>query len=91
MQPHLATPLQKTGGREFSLPAISSGTWILEHDSDCSPSEQQSLIEWLDTARQVQVIATAEPRLFDLVESGGFSDRLYYRLNMICLDFHLPA
>ena len=91
MEPHLATPVQKADGGEFSLPAISSGTWILEHVAACSSSQQQSLLEWLDTAPQVQVIATTEPRLFDLVQSGGFSDRLYYRLNTIYLDFHLPA
>jgi Sigma-54 interaction domain len=91
LQPHLATPVQRADASKFSLPAISSGTWILEHVAACSPSQQQSLYEWLDTARQVQVIATTEPRLIDLVESGGFSSRLYYRLNTIYLDFHLPA
>jgi Sigma-54 interaction domain len=91
MQPHLTTPVQKADGGAPSLPAISSGTLILEHVATCSPSQQQALLEWLDVARQVQVIATSERRLFDLVQRGAFSDRLYYRLNTIHLDFHLPA
>lgn len=92
LQPHLRAPVQKLSGSEFSLPCISEGTLILEHVATCSPSQQQALVEWLDTAaRQVQVIATTEPHLFELVERGGFSDRLYYRLNTVYLDFQLPA
>ena len=88
LQPHLRAPVQKLLGSEFSLPCISEGTLILEHVATCSPSQQQALVEWLDTAaKQVQVIATTEPHLFELVERGGFSDRLYYRLNMVHLDF----
>ena len=91
MQPHLTTPVQKAEPSELSLAGISSGTLILEHVAACSPSQQQALLEWIDTARQVQIIATTEFRLFDLMQRGGFSDRLYYRLNTIHLDFHLPV
>lgn len=90
LQPHLKTPIQKLLGSEFSVPCVSAGTLILEHVATCTPSQQQALLEWLDTAaRQVQVISTTEPRLFELVERGGFSDRLYYRLNTVHLDFQL--
>jgi transcriptional regulator of acetoin/glycerol metabolism len=92
LQPHLKAPVQKLLGSEFSLPGISAGTLILEHVATCSSSQQQALLEWLDaTARQVQVISTTEPRLFELVERGDFSDRLYYRLNTVHLDFQLPS
>lgn len=91
LQPHLKAPVQKLLGSELSLSCISAGTLILEHVATCSPSQQQTLLKWLDTAaRQVQVISVTEPRLFELVERGCFSDRLYYRLNTIHLDFHLP-
>ena len=90
LQPHLETPVQKLSGSDFSLPCISAGTLILEQVANCSASQQQALLRWLDTIpRQVRVIATAEPRLFDLVERGSFSDRLYYRLNTVRLDLQL--
>jgi Sigma-54 interaction domain len=92
LQPHLKAPVQKLLGSEFSLPCVSTGTLILEHVATCSPAQQQALLEWLDAAaRHVQVISTTEPRLFELVERGGFSDRLYYRLNTVHLDFQLPT
>jgi hypothetical protein len=87
--PHLRTPVQKLLAADFSLPCISAGTLILEQVDSCSESQQQTLLQWLDTAaNRVQVIATTGPRLFDLVERGSFSDRLYYRLNTVHLDFH---
>jgi DNA-binding NtrC family response regulator len=91
LQPHLKAPVHKLAGHDFSLPCISAGTLILEQVASCSTSQQQMLLEWLETAaRQVQVIATAEPDLFGLVERGSFSDRLYYRLNTVHLDLQLP-
>jgi transcriptional regulator of aromatic amino acid metabolism len=92
LQPHLGTPIQKSSGSDFSLPRISAGTLILEQVANCSAFEQEALLVWLDAiARQVQVIATADLCLFDLVERGRFSDRLYYRLNTVHLDLQLPS
>ena len=92
LQPHLKAPVQQVLGSEFSLPCISAGTLILEHVATCSPAQQQALLEWLDgTVSEVQVISTTEPRLFELVERGDFSDCLYYRLNTVHLDFQLPS
>jgi hypothetical protein len=91
LQPHLGTPIQKLSGGDFSLPCISAGTLILEQVANCSAFEQEALLVWLDAiARQVQVIATADLCLFDLVQRGSFSDRLYYRLNTVHLDLQSP-
>ncbi len=91
LQPHLKAPVQNWAGSEPSLPSMSAGTLILEEVAACSASQQEALLEWLGTTGgQVQVIATTDPRLFDMVESGSFSDRLYYRLNIVRLDFRFP-
>ena len=51
-------------------------------------SDQRRLAEVLnaDTALVRQVIATSGQSLFALVETGHFSETLYYRLNTIRLD-----
>ena len=38
----------------------------------------------------VQLIATTEERLFELVERGHFMEQLYYRLNIVFLDLSAP-
>jgi transcriptional regulator with PAS, ATPase and Fis domain len=45
-------------------------------------------LTWLDAdGVGVRLISTSSERLFDLVECGQFLEVLYYRLNVILIDF----
>ena len=75
-----------------------SGTLILRDVAALSPDGQRRLMTWLDeTHGRTRVIATSAQALWPSVESGAFLDALYYRLNVVCLDFtqgpdaHRPA
>ncbi len=42
---------------------------------------------WLDRAPgRTQVVSTTPALLFPRVQAGAFIDRLYYRLNTVCMD-----
>jgi DNA-binding NtrC family response regulator len=51
------------------------------------PREQRQLLESLQRAAGVQVISVAAQPLYPLVQTGRFTDALYYRLNVVYLDF----
>lgn len=53
---------------------------------DAADAEQQSqLCHWFDSyPGRVQVVSTAATPLFPLIQTGGFLERLYYRLNHVC-------
>ena len=54
----------------------------LDHD------QQRSLFDWLDApGDRVQVISTTSEPLYPMVGSGAFLESLYYRLNVIRLEF----
>lgn len=71
---------------------------LIIHGVDRTDGEQQTqLCEWFDTrARHVQVVSTSAVPLYPMVEAGSFLERLYYRLNHVCLmadaaDHVLPS
>jgi len=70
------------------LPAADPvGTLVLYGADTLTTDEQASLNHWL-VARtgRTRVITTSSVSLLPLVESGAFSDELYYRLNTIWVD-----
>jgi Sigma-54 interaction domain len=71
-----------------ALLMIEDGSVILENVARYTVDQQRELLSWLESAGSaVRLISTSSERLFDLVESGRFIEALYYRLNVILIDF----
>ena len=64
------------------------GTVIL-HDVDAlGPDDQMRLLQWLEgPGSRSQVISLSSQPVLPLVLSGRFLDRLYYRLNVLYIEF----
>lgn len=88
LRPHLRAPLHtRSGADEAPLAGPLTGTLVLEHVEAFSSAQQQALLRWSDaTAGTVQVIATTNRPLFDLVKRRTFLEPLYYRLNIVHVD-----
>ena len=69
------------------MPDSAVRTLVLQDAGEMSLARQTALLEWLDAAGDRRVITTTRQSLFPRVESGLFSSALYYRLNMITIDF----
>src|SRR5262245_40240876 len=66
------------------LPADTIGSLIIHNVANLTPANQQRLLEWLSNQdRRRSVIATSIEPFYRNVESGLFSDGLYYRLNTV--------
>ena len=49
--------------------------------------DQLRLVDWLERAKgRTQVVSTSSVPVLPRVHSGGFIERLYYRLNTVCVD-----
>jgi hypothetical protein len=71
-----------------ALLMIEDGSVILENVARYTVDQQRELLSWLEASGSaVRLISTSSERLFDLVESGHFIEALYYRLNVILIDF----
>jgi hypothetical protein len=83
--PYLRGPIvYRKPGEALTLPGEC--TVILRDVDTLCKTEQTRLHEWLDQKPDsVQTIATAQSRLFSLVQEGSFESDLYYRLNVILL------
>jgi hypothetical protein len=75
-------------GRRLALPeSTRTGTLVLNDVEALTRDDQRQLLEWLEPAgRCVRVISTTSVPLFTRLESGGFSETLYYRLNTVMLE-----
>jgi hypothetical protein len=69
------------------MPDSAVRTLVLQDAGEMSLAQQTALLEWLDAAGDRRVITTTRQSLLPRVESGLFSSALYYRLNMITIDF----
>jgi hypothetical protein len=69
------------------LPADSIGTLIVHDVASLTPTHQDRLLEWLSNqSPQRSVIATSIEPFYRNVETGLFSDSLYYRLNIVTVQ-----
>ena len=83
----------------MASPAVSSTARYQREQADMthvrpphslSPEDQQQLLVWLKTNfGSVQVVATTERPLLELVESAKFDPALYYALNVVYIK--LPS
>ena len=71
----------------MSCRTAPSERWFSRTPATCLPARQTALLEWLDAGGDRRIIATTRQSLFPRVESGLFSIALYYRLNVITIDF----
>jgi len=81
----------RRGGDPFHLPSASEavGTIIIHGVETLTVDEQRALQDWLVVRNgRTQVVSTASASLMPMVEAGAFSDSLYYRLNVVCIDLN---
>ena len=79
---------QWSPGQPFALPAAGGvATLVLNEVGLLAIQDQIQLLEWLSAAHgRTQVISTTQTLLLPRVRAGAFMDRLYYRLNTVCID-----
>ena len=86
--PRMASPValwEARGSPDLVLPSLR--TVVVRNVGKLSTAEQQQLNEHLDSWRgSVQIVSTTSRSFLSRVERGGFSERLYYRLNIVCVD-----
>jgi hypothetical protein len=75
-------------GEPLVLPPVGRArTLILQDVGALTHADQHRLLDWLDrTAGRTQVVSTTPASLWPRVQAGAFIDRLYYRLNTVCMD-----
>jgi Sigma-54 interaction domain len=86
--PHLRAPVvhwRPNAPREAARHA--TGTLIVREVDALDSRQQRRLLESLEASDRVQVISIASAPVYPLVQSGKFAEDLYYRLNVVCLDF----
>src|SRR5688572_14280934 len=73
-------------GQALELPPPGRATTLLLHDVDqLTIAAQGAVLRWLDqSVGRIWVVSTSTETLWPQVESGAFSDTLYYRLNIVC-------
>jgi hypothetical protein len=86
----LGEPLMiRRGGDRLQLPPGSEpvATMIIQAVDTLTGYEQRALQDWLVLRQgRTRVVSTASASPLPLVEAGAFSDSLYYRLNVFCID-----
>jgi len=73
----------------LQLPAASTpvGTVVLHCVDTLTRDEQSALYDWLSATRgRTRIVSTVSTSLLPMIKSRTFSDRLYYRLNALCVD-----
>jgi hypothetical protein len=89
LTPELRGPIQTwmPPGPVQLPPPTQHGTLILPDVEALSAVDQYRLLRWLEqSSPRTQVISTTTAPLLDRVEAGLFDERLYYRLNVACVD-----
>jgi hypothetical protein len=89
IRPALRAPLASWSPTETAgLPAMAFRTLIVR-DAECLTASQQANLAALlsQSAGDIQVVSMARRPLFPLVSRGMFRDDLYYRLNVVLLEF----
>jgi hypothetical protein len=75
------------GGLLLLPPPQHPGTLILRELGALDHQDQFRLDQWLDAASpRLQVVSTTRRSLLPRLRAGAFLERLYYRLNTVCLD-----
>ena len=93
--PHFLTPrvVHRRGQALRLMPASRPVGTILIYDVDTlTHREQRSLYRWIVSGNgRTRIVSTTAQSLAPLLETGAFSDELYYRLNVLTLDLTPPV
>lgn len=75
-------------GSTLLLPSpVQAKTLILHEVGGMAVADQRRVLDWLEAgAGDTQVVSTSWSPLLGQVTDGGFDERLYYRLNTVCLE-----
>jgi len=80
----LAVPVVCWDGGAADLPTGTMGSLVIHDVASLTPARQHRLLEWLNNhSPRLSVIATSIEPFYRSVETGLFSDDLYYRLNTV--------
>jgi hypothetical protein len=82
----LRAPVVQWRPRLAAEPPPATGTLLIWDIEVLDRTQQELFLSWMDGHPGVQVVSIAERPLFPLVLNGTFLDRLYYRLNVLCLS-----
>ena|ERR1700730_7986000 len=80
------TEMRELPGPLLPLPRANCAALILRNVEALTAEQQMELSQWLDGRPGVPVVSVNSSSVFQLVGDGTFSERLYYRLNMIVED-----
>jgi hypothetical protein len=69
------------------IPATAFRTLIVRHVECLTPSQQASFAAWLRRSADIQIVSFAGIPVFPLVKAGTFLEELYYRLNVVLVEF----
>ena len=83
----LVAPVVYCDGETADLPTDGVGSLIIHDVPRLTPANQHRLLEWLNNqSSRRSVIATSIEPFYRNVETGLFSDSLYYRLNTVTVQ-----
>ena len=63
------------------------GTIVVYDVDTLTGDEQRALYQWMAGNGRIQVVSTASKSLQPMLQAGAFNEGLYYRLNVVTLDF----
>ena len=63
------------------------GTIVVYDVDTLTGDEQGALYHWMAGNGRIQVVSTASKSLQPMLQAGAFNEGLYYRLNVVTLDF----
>lgn len=89
LRPRLRSPIEEYRPKVgVPVPQPAEGTLILLGIESLDADQQAQLLRWLDEGNgRVQVASISSEPLFPLVEAGTFDASLYYRLNIVRIDW----
>ena len=76
----------RDGLLELPRTPSQSGMVVLRDVDALKREAQFRFLDWMNSAKRIQVVSTASEPLLGLVEARGFDATLYYRLNTVYID-----
>jgi hypothetical protein len=89
LRPHLRHPIEEYRPEVgIPVPQPAEGTLILSGVENLDAGQQAQLLQWLDQGKsRVQLASISFEPLFPLVKAGTFDASLYYRLNIVRIEW----
>jgi hypothetical protein len=93
LRPHLRNPIEEYRPEIGTpVPQPAEGTLILLGVESLDAAQQAQLRQWLDQGKScVQLASISSEPLFPLVQAGTFDASLYYRINIVRIEWVEPT